>query len=1421
MEWSKFNTHGQSNNKAFEVMCNILFRNWCYDEYGDSIERFAIVNGDGGDGGVEAYAETSTGDIIGVQSKWFFKNLDNSQISQIRNSFRTALEIRPNIKKYIVCIPRNLTSSKKVKNNGVAKNTEEYRWAKLVEDLNKDYPEVNIVLWDETTIQMEMSKPHSQGCYKFWFDSTVLFNEEVLSSFQKAISSWARANYVHDLYSTGYMNKKLEMFLGSYSDTIRKIEHSHKIIHRLEALTKAYEDILRIDFDDENIVFTDAVSADIDVLRTWVSELKNYEQLIKDGAVAKCELFANPIDLQCSLEMLKSNRKNHSYYYHFNDAELLLDGLIDDVYDFCRQAVCNLENKIIFIGNPGTGKTTGIVSEAETLISSRTHLPILVNAKDYRNGDNWRDIIVNALGLDSEWSERDVFMALENAALSFYSSDILQGINIQPKCVICVDGIDESASYSFWKERIEETSRFCVDYPSIKFVFLSRPYVFREYYKLSYSECFFRLPETGDVGIDDIFDTYLDYYNIRINENAWIKNVLRTPLALKLFCEIYNNRNIEKLDSNSLMITHLMEKKLDLLCSRFNEKTNQFNNNNEISTVLIIIAQLLTQKDFVDYSEVYCACKEYDISNLHNVLEFLELEGMIQSIIVQEDVLDVSKKCYSWGSQPAFDYLLANKLYKAIKSGIKIDTEYTDGIFQMLALLTVEKDGKLIHQYDELELENSVAFEYICYSLSNASIGVAENYVGYLIKLMEYSPGEFREIVNKIIIPCSKIHGHPLGAVLLDTFLKKFEKPAERDIWWSIPTYLRYGYNSNWRCYSEIDDDSLKIMDNESFVDTPLIVAWRLSSVDNRIRRECRLRLLSWGINNSMEFFDLLSSFAEVNDLQILEDLFAIAYGISLNKQVSHEFMEIISTWILNNVFSNKGLIKYENTYIRHYCKGIVAISRKKGLCDDDAIKCVTPPFSYKVSAIKIANEALDSDRMGGFGPINYDLARYVLCDPFDKFLLHRGSDEEDKNDVIAFLNDYKSTFNLDKLSMDSFLISAAYEFLKECGWNVESFWACKDNENTGIDIAIGRSHMHATHGAASTIMTVAEKYIWIARHVLGAIITNRFKMKTWGGKDKFLSDYSEVEYIPSVYHDYLMSSVKNNNQYWLNITEIAKGDESDFSMDSIANWINNSQLPDFDIWVNRINERVILYSFSHVNNEKLGVCETLWISSGIIEEASFEQFVQMIDQYFENRNELMNVADFHAYIDCNGYCSPEEACTVYSNNEVESKLNVGFEDENIELIKTVTRCLAHSNLDNEEHIIIPSKILREKTGIVYGDGIEYYDCNDEVMGIATDAGENWRNQQTCLMIDSDKLGKTLKEEGCKMFWLYRVQRNPSNKANELFTELSYQRSDRTFIVWIEKGVCYSKELKDVEIPNRESSLDFSDLILIANEYGE
>lgn len=106
MDWTKFNTHGESCNRAFEVMCNLLFEAWCKKEYGDRLFNITFVNG-----AVEAYATLTDDSVVGVQSKWFPDKLDDSQIRQIGDSISTAITVRPHLSRYIVCIHSNSSSN--------------------------------------------------------------------------------------------------------------------------------------------------------------------------------------------------------------------------------------------------------------------------------------------------------------------------------------------------------------------------------------------------------------------------------------------------------------------------------------------------------------------------------------------------------------------------------------------------------------------------------------------------------------------------------------------------------------------------------------------------------------------------------------------------------------------------------------------------------------------------------------------------------------------------------------------------------------------------------------------------------------------------------------------------------------------------------------------------------------------------------------------------------------------------------------------------------------------------------------------------------------------------------------------------------------------------------------------------------------
>lgn len=1099
-----------------------------------------------------------------------------------------------------------------------------------------------------------------------------------------------------------------------------------------------------------------------------------------------------------------------SYYNHFHEVESILDNIEDDFEQFKRCMISDSHNKIIFLGNQGTGKTAGIVSEIDLILQDKSFLPVLVQAKDYRKGDSWLSILTRTIGLSTTWSELELFQALENAALlrNRYLNESCD-IVVQPKCLICVDGIDEASSWSFWKERIEETQVYEGIFPNVKFVFLSRPYVFPRYCDLDYRECFYTLPSSGDVSVNELFDDYIAFYKIDLCGNYWIKEILSTPMALKLFCDLYGNSSVGNLDKNSLVITKLFQKKINSVEESYRKQEKETNQQSMIKTILVNIATLLTNKNELTFEDIFNESREPIKSHLEDLLFFIEKEGFIYSHQICEDEFSEPVIVYSWGMQPAFDYLIGRKLYDAIRNGKNIQIEYTNGIYQMLSLIVIEEDGKLISEYSNIKLEESVLFDLICYTLANTSVEIASKYRDYVKKLMHYSEAEFREIVNRVIIPVSEINNHPLGGKLLDEFLRGFDKPAQRDIWWSIPTYLRNNYNASWRTFSELDLSMIALSDKDNYMGKPLILVWRLSSVDNDVRRDCRLKLTEWGINNPYEYLDLLLYCADINDEQIVEDIFAIAYGIALGKFVQKEYLEKLSSWIVENVYSEEGLFKYENSAIRYYCKGIVKIAISKGLCDAECEKRISEKYIRKSSFMPAYKDSFDSKRLSGYGPIYYDLARYVLCDHLDRFFCINYKTREYLREAEEFIEKYKKKYDVDMLEPEGLIISIAFQYLLNQGWDEKIFWECEDKNNLGIDICIRNTYMRSTHGAKSKVMTVAEKYVWCVKHRMEAVFASQLQYNYYGQGVRYISDYYEIDDFTNTYQDYVNSRYTKIEDKWIHTDQMVKTPYKEFSAENIEKWMKKKDTPDFTVWLGEKTDARILYAYTNIVNEVLGIEEAIWISSGIVKNNDFEKLIAEVNVYSEERSELLNVAEFHSYVETCGFYTPQEVCAVQSVKEANESINIGNEKNVIQVYKLVATCLSEHIENIEKTFYLPSRIARILTGITYGDGYEYINDNNEVVCKYSDVSKGENNQQECLQINSHILESSLKENDYRMFWVFRVYRSPSSKAYELYGNDITHDTDRSYIVWFDEEKSRYIELKEIEPVIAENNNDY------------
>lgn len=1403
MDWTKFNTHGESCNHAFEVMCNLLFEAWCKKEYEKQLKgKVNFINGAGGDGGVEAYATLTDGSIVGVQSKWFPDKLEDSQIRQIGNSFSTAIKVRPNLSKYIVCIPRDLGSKRVVKGGNISQNTEENRWIKLIESFKTVAPTVEVELWDATRIQEMITWPELVGIYRFWFDNSEIFGEYFELSYKKAISSWARTKYIPDLYSEGHIHQKMQFFLGSKCLSERRYNAWREMLDRLIALKRSFQDLLTLEFTDSDKELVTMINKDLVTIDEWITFLESAQETVKHG-IAIC--FDNDFKLESTVETIKNSTLHFHRYFHFRSAEKLLENIVDDFYEFRELLSEDDSNRLILLGNPGSGKTTGIVSETGSFFENREHLPILVHAKDFSDGETWGTIIEKTLGLSSDWDEKELFFSLQSSAQLGRGDAHPEQFDVVSKCVICVDGIDEAESWDFWKNRIEETEAYRELYPRVKFVFLSRPYVFGDIYKLTYRNDVSIIPYHGDVNPLELCDSYFKAYKITIGNNRWIKTLLRTPIAVKLFCDVYKGADVENIDNNTAVVTKLFRKKIELLEERFNKQIKKETKGN-VHTILCEIAELFAEKENLSEKELTEKLSGSITNHLPELLEFLEEEGFIYSFRRQKDDFSPALTYYSWGMQPAFDYLIARKLYAAINRDEIIDIEYTSGIYEMLSLIVIEEKGKLIFQIPNIKIADEVIFDLVCYTLSSASVDTVAPYRDYFKKILVHSVYQFRELINRVVIPVSIVEGHPLGAELLDEVLREFNSSAERDIWWSIPGYLRDNYNAEWRANSEINFEDISLRGDDTSKTSPLILAWSLSSVNNEIRQRSRMELITWGINQSDEFWKLFVRMAGLDDEQILEDIFAVAYGIALDQLATEEYIKKASKWALENVFSPVGLKHYENSAIRYYSGSIVkiAISRK---IEIDAVKeVITPPFSYDVELPELALEAISAERMGGYKAIDYDLSRYVLCDYLDGFFRTNYKKKSLESDSLAFIEKYKTKYNLDELHVDGLIISMAYQYLKNHGWDPDVFWQYDDPENFGVDIVIHRTHYPATHGSMSRIMTVAEKNVWLARHHIECIFANEISYRDWSSdeKESYLDDYSYLENFINPYQDYVNKNHHEIEECWYHMDLLAKSDEENLDDKAIEHWMQDVEIPDFNTWLFDNNGLMLLDTFTNAVNEIAGIEETIWVSTGVVEKKHLQKLIDCLEVYSEERAELQNHSGFHAGQDCRCYCTPQEACVVHPDKEIDASINFQFGDEIIEVKKASARCLSADEMDVEKTFFLPSSFIRNITGITFGDGFEYKDSTGNVISCFFSNGENWGTQQEILLIKKDTLMEALDQNGYTPIWVFRVYKSPSSKSYERYPEILHD-TDIAYLVWMEDEIRYVP-LEELEPPLRETN---------------
>lgn len=139
-------------------------------------------------------------------------------------------------------------------------------------------------------------------------------------------------------------------------------------------------------------------------------------------------------------------------------------------------------------------------------------------------------------------------------------------------------------------------------------------------------------------------------------------------------------------------------------------------------------------------------------------------------------------------------------------------------------------------------------------------------------------------------------------------------------------------------------------------------------------------------------------------------------------------------------------------------------------------------------------------------------------------------------------------------LEPEGLIISIAFQYLLNQGWDEKIFWECEDKNNLGIDICIRNTYMRSTHGAKSKVMTVAEKYVWCVKHRMEAVFASQLQYNYYGQGVRYISDYYEIDDFTNTYQDYVNSRYTKIEDKWIHTDQMVKTPYKEFSAENIEN---------------------------------------------------------------------------------------------------------------------------------------------------------------------------------------------------------------------------------------------------------------------------
>lgn len=959
LEWNKIRTWHGSQASAFEELCCQLA---AYEEHppGSTFIRKGTP-----DAGVECFWTLNTGEEKGWQAKFFTSPPTTSQWGELDDSVRTALEKHPALCSYTICLPLDRPDARlnETKSFLVRWNERVQKWQEWARQKGMM---VEFPYWGSHEVGERLARQEHRGRHFFWF------HQDLFSG------SWFRRRLDESLASVGprytpELNVELPI-----SELFDGLARSHQFLVRFQEM---YGDIgkalMRASFRDLGEDFQGRVTAFKKQLDHLIEFAKAFDcpgiapfdwpsmKKRADEALESAEAISNSLreieKKKQETEGVEAVKKTSPFSFgeSLNYARHSLSRIREKIYEFSEfveSKTAQLANRpaLLLVGDAGTGKTHLLSDMANQQVKVDAPAILLLGGQ-FKDDEPWAQILRS---LDLSCTKEEFLGALETAAQSSGR-----------RALLLIDAINEGEGRRIWSKHLPSILATLAWYPWIGIAVSVRS----SYEKLTITDGI--VPEKMSRAVHHGFADYeyqaakafFGHYQIELPSVPILTPEFQNPLFLRCFCKGLKNRGLSKIPPGIKGITSVF----NFFISSVNEKLakpeslDYDEKANLVGTAVKQTAGWLAEHStyFIPREEAQAICenllpgRRYEESLFRHLIS----EGLLNEGLSYEDTEDC-REIISFSYERLSDHLILQALFNKYVDPTDASTSFTGdnplaayfvdefacwrnrGLLEALAIQGPEAIGlEVFELIPNVKDERPVCEAFIESLLWRDPEKISDNCLSFINSHI-ISDDYLHNLFLNALLTVAVNPDHPYNADFLHKNLID-RTMADRDAWWSTFLYEGYGEKGaidrliDW-AWSEEDKNHVKA---PSVRLAGKALSWFLTT-SHRFLRDRATKALVALFTPRMDVLSLvIVDFLTVNDLYVLERLFAVAYGCALRSSDRAAISRLatdVYTWIFKDGEPPCHIL------LRDYARGVVEVALRRSCLENGIDVAKTrPPY--------------------------------------------------------------------------------------------------------------------------------------------------------------------------------------------------------------------------------------------------------------------------------------------------------------------------------------------------------------------------------------------------------------------------------------------------------------------------------------------